>query len=61
MLAKLFILGLIFVSCNDEEANTNNTLENPSETHSPEQAIPDSMSISKDSVIVPDSIGDSNY
>ncbi len=57
-----FVIVISFLSCGDT-GNTNNgsadsiELENPAEIQPPADAIPDSMSIINDSVILPDPSG----
>jgi len=45
----------MLAACNQRDANSEAPMEDPSRVHPPEEAVPDSMSIKKDSVIVPDS------
>jgi PBP1b-binding outer membrane lipoprotein LpoB len=48
---SIFVVALVLTACGNE---TGTKLEDPSNTHPPAAAIPDSMQIVQDSVIVPD-------
>lgn len=57
---KYLVLALcLFMTqaCADDNNRDEPKLEDPAKVHPPEEAVPDSMTIHKDSVIVPDSTG----
>jgi hypothetical protein len=48
--------AFILAACNNSNENT--STKDPSETHPPSEAIPDTMQLANDSVVVPDNAGD---